>query len=97
MTASNQSYSIPDIHCFKYATRFVGFFLFLLFVVFVFWLFRATPKKHIDVPRLGAELELQLPAYAIATATQDPRHICDLYHSSWQQCQILNPLNEARD
>ena len=26
----------------------------------------------------------------------DPSHVCDLHHSS-QQCQILNPLNEARD
>ena len=31
-----------------------------------------------------------------ATATWDPSLICDLYHSS-QQCQILNPLSEARD
>ena len=48
------------------------------------------------VPRLGAELELQLPAYTTATVTRDPSHIWDLYHSS-QQCQILNPLSEARD
>ena len=37
-----------------------------------------------EVPRLGVELELQLPAYATATATQDPNHVCDL-------------LSEARD
>ena len=49
-----------------------------------------------EVSRLGVELELQLPAFAIATATQDPGHICDLHHSS-QQCQILNPLSKARD
>ena len=47
-----------------------------------------------DVPRLGVQLELQLPAYT--TATPDPSHICDLHHSP-RQCQILNPLNEARD
>ena len=35
-----------------------------------------------EVPRLGAELELQLPAYTTATAMQH-----------W----ILNPLREARD
>ena len=46
------------------------------------------------IPRLGVELELQLPAYA--TAMRDPSHICDLHHNS-QQCQILNPLSEARD
>ena len=26
----------------------------------------------------------------------DPSHVCNLHHSSYQ-CQILNPLNEARD
>ena len=41
-----------------------------------------------EVPRLGVESELQLPAYT--TATLDPTH------SLWQ-CQILNPLSEARD
>ena len=49
-----------------------------------------------EVPRLGVESELQLPAYATATETQDPSPICDLHHSS-QQRQILNPLSEARD
>ena len=49
-----------------------------------------------DIPRLGVELELQLLAYATATATRDPSYICDLHHSS-QQCQIPNPLIEARD
>ena len=48
------------------------------------------------VPRLRVESELQLLATAVATATQDPSHVCDLRHSSWQ-CQILNPLSEARD
>ena len=51
---------------------------------------------HIEVPRLGVKLELQLPAYTTATAMPDPRHICEL-HCSLQQCQILNPLTEARD
>ena len=50
-----------------------------------------------EVPRLGVKSELQLPAYATATATVlDPSHICDLHPSS-QQRQILNPLNKARD
>ena len=34
--------------------------------------------------------------YATATAILDPSHICSLNHSFWQ-CQILNPLSEARD
>ena len=49
-----------------------------------------------EVPRLVVKLEIQLPAYATATATQDPSHVCDLYHSS-QPHWILNPLSEARD
>ena len=49
-----------------------------------------------EVPRLGTESELQLPAYTTAMAMQNPRHICNLYHSSWQY-QILNPLSEAKD
>ena len=49
-----------------------------------------------EVLRLGVESELQPLAYAAATGVQDPSHVCDLHHSS-QQCQILNPLSEARD
>ena len=49
-----------------------------------------------EVPRLGVELMLQLPAYATATAMQDPGHICDLHHGS-QQHRIFNPLSEAMD
>ena len=52
--------------------------------------------QHKEVPWLGAESELQQPAYATATAMQDPSHSCDLPHTSWQ-CQILDPLSEARD
>ena len=49
-----------------------------------------------EVPCLGVESEPQLLAYAIAEATPDPSHICNLHHSSWQ-CQILDPLSKARD
>ena len=34
-----------------------------------------------EVHRLGVELELQLHAYTIATATPDVNGICDLYNS----------------
>ena len=47
-----------------------------------------------EVPRLGIESELQLPADA--TATLDMSLVCDLHHSLWQR-QILNPLSEVRD
>ena len=52
--------------------------------------------RHMEVPRLRVESELQLPAYTIVTAMQDPSHICDLCHSSGQ-IQILNSLSKARD
>ena len=49
-----------------------------------------------EVPRLGVELELQLPAYATATSMRDPSHVCNIHHSSWQHW-IPDPLSEARD
>ena len=51
-----------------------------------------------EVPRLGVEPELPLPAnaYTTATATPDPSCVCNLHQSS-QQHQILNLLREARD
>jgi len=51
---------------------------------------------HMEIPRLGLQLELQLPAYTTATVTPDPSRICDLHHSS-RQCRFLNPLSKARD
>ena len=49
-----------------------------------------------EVPRLGIESGLQLPAYATAVATLDLSCICNL-HLNMRQHQILNPLSEARD
>ena len=51
---------------------------------------------RMEVPRLGVELELQLPAYATATATQDLSRVCDLHHSSRQRWTV-KPLSKARD
>ena len=48
-----------------------------------------------EVTWAGVELELQLLAYATATAIWDLSHVCDLHHSSWKH-GILNPLREAR-
>ena len=45
--------------------------------------------QHMEVPRLGVKLELQLLGFTIATATRDPSCVCNLHHSSGQ-CQILN-------
>ena len=63
---------------------------------FFFFFILGLHLQHMEVPRLGVRLELQLPTYAIATATPDPSHVCDLQHSS-QQRQILNPWSRVRD
>ena len=52
--------------------------------------------QHIQVPWLGVESELQLPAYPTAMATLNPRRICNLCCHLWQ-CQMLNPQSKARD
>ena len=38
--------------------------------------------QYMEASRLGVESELQLPAYATATAMPDLSYICDLHHSS---------------
>ena len=66
------------------------------FFVFVFVCFLGLHLQHMGVPRLGVELELQLPAYTTAIATPDPRLVCNTHHSS-RQPWILKPLIEAKD
>ena len=68
----------------------------IIAVVVVFVVFLWQHPWHMEVPRLGVELELLLPAYATATVMPDPSHVWDLHHSS-QKHHILNPLSEARD
>ena len=43
--------------------------------------FLGPHPEHMEVPRPGADLELQLPACTTATAMWDPSRICDLPHS----------------
>ena len=49
-----------------------------------------------EVLRLGVKSELQLLAYARATAMWELSHVCDLHHSSWDRW-ILSPLSKARN
>ena len=70
--------------------------LFYLFIYLFIFCFLGPHKRHMEIPGLGVQLELQLPAYATATATWDPSCGFDLHHSSRQR-RILNPLSEARD
>ena len=68
-----------------------------IFSLFFFFLFFLGPHPwHMKFPRLGVQSELQLPAYATATAMWDHSRVFDLHHSSRQRW-ILNPLSEARD
>ena len=49
-----------------------------------------------EVPRLGVKLDLQLQAYAIATAMKDLSYVCDpIPHL--MAMPILNLPREARD
>ena len=49
-----------------------------------------------EVPKLGVQSELRLPANATATAMQDLSLAFNLHHSSWQR-RVLNPLSKAKD
>ena len=86
------------LHTYLYIQKhkFLFPYSFFLFFFLSFFFFLGPYLQHMEVPRLGVELELQLPAYTTATAMPDSSRICDLHHSSWQH-QILNPLSEARD
>ena len=69
---------------------------FLFYFILLSFVLLGLHLQHMEVPRLGVKSELLLPAYARATAMQDPSRVFDLHHSLWQR-QILNPLSEARD
>ena len=78
-------------HCYPQAERCIphhnsyGFFSFL-----------GTHPWHMEVPRLGTQSELQMPACTTATTTRDLSRVCNPHHSS-KQCWIPNSLSEARD
>ena len=86
------SYEFVTIHLFNILSRIV---LGVCFVFFFLSFFLGPYPRYMEVPRLGLESELQLLAYATATATSDTSRFCDL-HCSSAQCRILNPLSKAR-
>ena len=55
-----------------------GFLSLSLFFFFFFFCFLGLYLRHMEVPRLGDESELQLPAYATVTETPHPSYICDV-------------------
>ena len=68
--------------------------LFFLAQIFFFFVFLGPHSRHMQIPRLGVNLEL--PAYTTVTTMQDPSLIFDLHHNS-RQLPILNPLSKVRD
>ena len=90
MNLLNPIYPVVRVHI---AVR--SLCLFHIWDFFFFCLLGPHPQ-HVEIPRLGVQLELQLSAYTTAIATRDRSRVCDLRHSSGQ-CQILNPVSEARD
>ena len=72
----------------------LGRFVIYQFLSF-FFCFLGSHPWHVEIPRLGVESELQLPAYTTATAKLHPSHICDLHHSS-QQCLSCQPTERGQ-
>ena len=68
----------------------------LFFFFWSFLSFEPAEPTHMEVPRLGVQLELLPLAYARGTETPDPSCVCKLHHSS-QQRRTLNPLSRVRD
>ena len=69
----------------------------IYFIANLFLFFFPAAFAAYGISQARGRIELQLGHnYATATATPDPSHICDPCHSL-RQCQILNPMSEARD
>ena len=80
----NKTLKIGSLSFHSFFNRFY-LFIYLFIYLFVFLPFLGLLPWHMEIPRLGVELELQPPAYARATATRDPSRVCDLHHSSRQR------------
>ena len=61
---------------------------FLFFKCFIIYLFLWLSLWHMEVPGLGVESELQLPAYT--TATRDLSRVYDLHHSLRQHRSLTH-------
>ena len=61
---------IPTVACVCTALELINVATVKIFFITFFFLFLGLHPLHIEVPRLGFELELQLPGYTTATATR---------------------------
>ena len=50
-----------------------------------------------EVPRLGVESELLLPAYTTGTATPDLSRVCDVYAAACGNAGSLTQLSKSKD
>ena len=68
---------ISKFHCNlnKNSWVFFGFFFGFFLGFLGLFVFLGPHLRHMEVPRLGNESELQLSAYITATTTQDPSYI----------------------
>ena len=62
------------INLFYFIYLFIYLFTYLLTYLFCFL---GPHPRHMDVPRLGVQPELQLPAHTTATAVWDPSCVCN--------------------
>ena len=77
------------------ALAFIFYFFFIYLLTFVFL---GPHPRQMEVPRLGAKLELAAAnlCHSHSNAGSEPmQDLSHLQHSSWQ-CQILNPGSKAR-
>ena len=61
--------------------------------LFFYFIFLGLHLKHMEVPGLKVESEVQLLAYTTATATPDPSNVCKLHCSSEQWPLMSQGLN----
>ena len=64
----------------------------LVTIAYLFIYLFGPHRWHMKGPRLGVESELQLPAYATATAMLDLSQVGDLHHSSQQRGSLTRRL-----
>ena len=56
--------------------------MFKIYLFYFIFVFLGPHLYHMEVPRLGVQLELL--AYTTVIAMRDPSHICNLHHNSQQ-------------
>ena len=82
------------LHYFFFMSSCFSLLFFLSFFLFFFFLlvFLGQHPQHMELLRLGINLELHLSA--CPTATWNPSLVCNLHHCS-QQRWIFNPLRQG--